>query len=140
LNLYLDTSALVKLYAHEAESFTVRRHVTASKRIATSRVAYAEARAALARRAREGRTRPSQLRRAVAKLDADWQKLVVVELDASLTQRAGELAEERGLRGFDAIHLACALRLATELAAPVTFLAFDLTLASAAKAEGLTVP
>ena len=139
MNLYLDTSGLVKLYAHEPESFAVRRQVAASQHIAISRVGYAEARAALARRSREGTTRPSQLRRAVARLDADWRALVVVEVDAALVAAAGELAERRALRGFDAIHLASALRFGGALSAPVTFLAFDAHLSQAARAEGLTV-
>ena len=47
--LYLDTSALVKLYVREAGSVLVRRATEASEAAATSTVAYAEARAAFAR-------------------------------------------------------------------------------------------
>ncbi len=140
MNLYLDTSALVKLYAQETESFLVRRQVGRASRVAIARVGYAEARAALARRAREGRTRPAQLRRCVKRLDDDWSRLVVVELDAGLARAAGDLAEQHALRGFDAIHLASALRFEEELGANVTFLAFDAPLAAAARATGLVTP
>lgn len=51
---YLDTSALVKLYVHEQGSETVRKLVDAASVVATSKVAYPEARAALARGFREG--------------------------------------------------------------------------------------
>ncbi len=46
--LYLDTSALVKLYVSEEGSEIVRGAVESAGRVATSRIAYAEARAALA--------------------------------------------------------------------------------------------
>ncbi len=138
-SLYLDTSAWVKLYVAEAESLTVRRRVARAAHVAISRVGYAEARAALARRAREGHLRPAQLRRCVASLDDDWKHMIVVELDAALGRTAGELAERHALRGFDAIHLASAVRLSMELGTTPTFLAFDATLRAAATSEGLTV-
>jgi predicted nucleic acid-binding protein len=104
-SLYLDTSAWVKLYVAEAESLAVRKHVGRSAWVAISRVGYAEARAAFARRGREGHLRPAQLRRCVTRLDEDWKHMVVVELDASLSRAAGELAERYALRGFDAIQI-----------------------------------
>ena len=51
LILYLDTSALVKLYVRERGSARVRAQVGKADAIATSVVAYAEARAAFARHA-----------------------------------------------------------------------------------------
>ena len=47
--LYLDTSALVKLYVREHGSAAVRALVERADVVATSVVAYAEARAAFAR-------------------------------------------------------------------------------------------
>jgi predicted nucleic acid-binding protein len=140
LNLYLDTSALVKLYVHEEGSANVRRQVRAAQSIATSRVAYPEARAALARREREGGIGKRSLRRAVAQLDRDWSAYVVVELTESVARRAGVLAESRALRGFDAIHLASALDLSALLDAAVGFLGYDARLDAAAAAEGLETP
>ena len=51
--VYLDTSSLVKLYVEEDESSKVDALVKSSEITATSLVAYAEARAAFARRSRE---------------------------------------------------------------------------------------
>jgi uncharacterized protein with PIN domain len=51
--LYLDTSSLVKLYVEEKDSSRVANLVGSSNVTATSLVAYAEARAAFARRFRE---------------------------------------------------------------------------------------
>ena len=135
--LYLDTSALVKLYVREQGSARVRRALTKADQIGTSRVAHPEARAAFARRAREGSLGARALRRAVAALEADLPSLVVVACGASLARRAGELAERRALRGFDAIHLASALDLRDLSGAEVRFMAFDERLNGAAKDEGL---
>ena len=55
--------------------------------------------------------------------------------DLDLVHVAGELADRHGLRGFDAVHLASALKV-QELKGTVTFAAFDRALVRAAKAEG----
>lgn len=62
MNLYLDTSGLVKLYVQEAASADVPRYVEAAGVVATSRVAYPGAGAALARRTREGHLTPADRR------------------------------------------------------------------------------
>jgi len=54
--LYLDTSALVKLYVQEVGSADVNDWLKDADAAATSWVAYAEARAAFARGLREGIT------------------------------------------------------------------------------------
>jgi predicted nucleic acid-binding protein len=42
----------------------------------------------------------------------DWQhQYQIVEVDASVAERAMELAEMHGLRGYDAVHLAAAVAL-----------------------------
>lgn len=140
MTLYLDTSALVKLYVREAGSDDVRRQSEAAEAVGTSRVAYAEARAALARRQREGGLEPDELRRVVAELDRDWDAFVVIEVDAVTGRRAGELAERHALRGFDAIHLACALELRALVGEEPLFACHDDRLSSAAAAEGLPLP
>jgi uncharacterized protein len=43
--LYLDTSALVKIYVEETRSVDVRENAKYAEGLATSRIAYAEARA-----------------------------------------------------------------------------------------------
>ena len=47
----------------------------------------------------------------MAELDALDAELVIVGVDEALARRAGELADERALRGYDAVHLASALAL-----------------------------
>ena len=106
--------------------------------VATSRVAYPEARAALARRQREAAITRRGLARAVSALDRDLGRFVVVELSAKVARRAGELAERRGLRGFDAIHLASALEVEELTGLMPGFCCYDGNLGEAASIEGLS--
>jgi predicted nucleic acid-binding protein len=135
----VDTSALVKLYVAEPGTHETRAHLGSASMVATSRIAYPEARAALARRRREAGITRNALRRAVSALDRDLERFVVVELTARVARRAGEVAERRALRGFDAIHLASAIELEQLTDATGRFLCFDDRLRRAAAAEGLSV-
>lgn len=132
--LYLDTSSLVKLYVEEPGSPAVQTEVEASELVATSIVAYAEARAALARRRREGSLTAAEHGRARAGLDVDWPRLLTVGVTESVTRKAGDLAERQRLRGFDALHLAAYLTVVQEFPAErVRFSTADLALERAAR-------
>ncbi len=139
--LYLDTSALVKLYAEEEGTEVVERAVEEAELVATSVVAYAEARAALARKHREGVFSDEERREAVEALDEDWETFEKPEVTEDLAREAGDLAEEHALRGFDAIHLASALLARDawswqgeeEIEKAVFFLGFDSNLTKAAR-------
>ena len=137
--LYLDTSALVKLYVRERGSVQVRAHVNHADVVATSVVAYAEARAAFARLRRERPASGKRHRERVDQLDRDWDRYALVDLSAAVVRSAGERAEQHGLRGFDAIHLASALWLKSAQTDDLVFAAFDRTLTAGAKAAGLTI-
>jgi predicted nucleic acid-binding protein len=78
LILYLDTSALVKLYAVEEGREAVEHAVEEAELIVTSAVAYAEARATLARKHREGVFSEEEHSEAVAALDEDRRTLEVL--------------------------------------------------------------
>ncbi|MDP2639239.1 MAG: type II toxin-antitoxin system VapC family toxin [Betaproteobacteria bacterium] len=137
--LYFDTSALVKLYVRERGSLVIRRQAGKADAIATSVVAYAEARAAFARLRREKPRSGKPHRERVGQLDRDWDRYVLVELSAAVARSAGELADTHGLRGFDAIHLASALWLKSAYSGDLAFAAFDRKLTAAAASAGLTV-
>jgi hypothetical protein len=135
--LYLDTSALLKCLIAEAHSDEVREWIAASDGLATSRVTYPEAAAALARRQRRGDLSPDAVRRSLRRLADRWADLVLLDLTEI---RAGGLAVRHALRGFDAVQLAAALTLRTALGAEsVAFSSFDAELSRAAVAEGLIV-
>jgi predicted nucleic acid-binding protein len=106
VTLYLDTSSLVKLYVEEDDSNVIERLVNAATVVATSVVAYAEARAVFARRRREGLLTAGACAAVTRRFDADWSALFVIEVTQTLGRSAGALADRFGLRGFDAIHLA----------------------------------
>ena len=137
--LYFDTAALVKLYVRERGSLVIRRQAGKADAIATSVVAYAEARAAFARLRREKPRSGKRHRERVGQLDRDWDRYVLVELSAAVARSAGELADTHGLRGFDAIHLASALWLKSAYSGDLAFAAFDRKLTAAAASAGLTV-
>ena len=135
--LYLDTSAAVKLYVEEKGTPTVVARVGDAEAVATLRVTYAEARAALARHRREGGLTPVGLRRAVRELDREWGTYNVVDVNDPLVRRAGALAERHALRGYDAVQLAAALDLRSA-GVVVEFLSFDARLNRAARRERLS--
>ena len=135
--LYLDTSALVKLYVEEPLSQELAAAVAEAEAVATSLIAYAESRAAFARARREARLSAQIYRRLVDAFVEDWPRYISVEVTEQLVKDAGDLAAHRALRGYDALHLASALSLCRQVTASVTFLAFDRALSLAAKREAL---
>ena len=135
VTLYLDTSSLVKLYVAEEESESVRRLVESVDIVATAAVAYPEARAALARRRREGGLRPKPFAEAKRALDRDWPRYLAVDVTAALCADAGDLAERYRLRGYDSVHLAAYLQVARAAGkGNVWFSCFDARLTAAAQA------
>ena len=140
MTLYLDTSSLVKLYVTEPGTDTVRRLVDEATIIATSVIAYPEARAALARRRRERALRPAAFALAKRALEADWPRYLTVDVTASLCREAGELAERYRLRGYDSVHLASFAEVARRAGARGTcFSSFDDALNRAARSLGRTL-
>ena len=77
--------------------------------VASSRLVYPEARAAVAAARRSGRIAARVLRRAVREIDELVAELRAIGVDADLARAAGELAERHALRGYDAVHLASAV-------------------------------
>lgn len=134
MTLYLDTSSLVKLFVAEAGSDLVRQQVSEATVVATSVVAYPEARAALGRLRRERALSPSALAAVKRGLERQWPAFLALEATASLCREAGVLAETFGLRGFDSIHLASFASVA-RLAGPrqTAFSSFDERLNVAAR-------
>lgn len=124
--LYVDSSALCKLVAREAESeamhavWTSRTHDLVSSDLARTEVLR-----------QAGRCSPPRLARAREVLDG----LVLVPLLTKLAAAAGTLPPS-GLRSLDALHLATALELGDDLEAFVTY---DARQAEGARGLGLAV-
>jgi predicted nucleic acid-binding protein len=130
----MDTSSLVKLYVTEDGTDVVNQLVGAANIVATSVVAYAEARAAFARLRRERMLTTSQFTAVKRALEKDWPTYLALEATDSLCRAAGDLAEKYRLRGFDSIHLASFAEVARRAgSADTRFSSFDDRLNQAAR-------
>ena len=137
MKLYLDTSALVKLYVEEEGSPVVRSAVEQASFVATSALAYVEARAAFVRRSYEKEISAAAYRTIKQDLDADWHHYLVVEITNSLILESARLAEVHRLRAYDAVHLAAAKTVCGKLQDTFIFGCWDHRLEKAAIKEGL---
>lgn len=104
-------------------------------RAASSILCYPEGRAALAAARRGRRLSAPGYGRAREEFESLQGELVLVGIDGQLARRAGELAEEHELRGYDAVHLASALA----LGADTTLVTWDQDLKRAAAQSGCAV-
>ena len=137
MKLYLDTSALVKLYVDEEGAAAVRGAVARADLVATSALAYVEAWAAFGRRRRERGLSARAYRRVIQRLDADWTHYLVVEVTEPVIRESARFAEVYALRAYDAVHLASAVALHGGLAQPITFASWDFALEKVATRAGL---
>ena len=106
--LFCDTSALIKLYIDEDGSSELKIRLQESEAVAVCRIPWAEAYAALSRRARELPADVDNIEQAKVALAADWPHFVMLEIDQPLVERAGEYADTFALRGYNSIQLAAA--------------------------------
>jgi predicted nucleic acid-binding protein len=103
---------------------------------ASSILAYPEGRAALAAARRLDRLNEEEHRQALEVFEELYGELAAIGVDEALAARAGGHAEDLGLRGYDAIHLATALELGDE---EVVLVTWDRDLARAAGRVGLGI-
>ena len=135
MNAYFDTSALVKLFAPQEAGGDLARAMWDSTDLAfTSRIAYVEARAALAAGSRSRRVAGTEQRAGRRALEGFFQAMDLIEVTPDIVRAAGDLAEAHGLRGYDAVHLASSLTLDLDDTVLVTW---DRELAWAGYAAGL---
>jgi uncharacterized protein len=106
--VYFDTSAIVPIVIEEPSSPSVTRLWDEADRVVSSRLLYAEGRAALAMAYRRNRLDRRGLRAGVQEFESVHDQLDIVEITEQLVREAGVLAERFGLRGYDAVHLASA--------------------------------
>jgi len=104
--------------------------------VASSLLSYPEGRAALAAAQRARRLTDNQHAAAVVDFEDIQSELLVLGLDSTLAKEAGQLAEDMGLRGYDAVHLATALAFGE---GEVTIVSWDEDLSRAAERSGLVV-
>jgi uncharacterized protein len=102
----------------------------------SSRLTYVETRAAIAGAQRAGRLDAERLSQAKVDLQDRWSTLFVIEVDEDLARVAGDLAERRGLRAGDSVHLASAYGVSDP---ELVFVTWDVELRRAAEQTGLAV-
>lgn len=130
MSLYIDTSALLKLYIDEPDSDDCEVMLAADPDWATGRHTLVEARRNLRRLLGSG----DDYVDALAQFTDDWQRFRVIDLDADLCLSAAQVAERTGARTLDALHLAAATASQTS-----TMVTYDRRLARAARDEDLEV-
>ncbi|WP_028279372.1 type II toxin-antitoxin system VapC family toxin [Arthrobacter sp. H5] len=134
--VYFDTSALIKLVFEEPGSDLAAELWDRAGSIVSSQLIYPEARAAVAAAHRAGRIARDTLQLGVKTIDLLCSQLSIIGLDSELAHSAGELAELQGLRGYDAVHLASALSVDSQL---LLFATWDRDLGNGAVAAGCSV-
>lgn len=146
MTLYLDTSALLKLYVEEDESQACETFVHHDRSWFTAGHTLVEVRRNLSRLLDGG-----DLDDARTQFEHDWADMEVVGLDAELCEAAARAAERTGTRSLDALHVAAALRVAGRHEVPPTedrqspsaagpvVVTYDLGMTRAAEFYGLDV-
>ena len=139
--VFLDTSALVKLFVQERGSDWMIESVRSNKAaaIALLDLTRIELHSALQRRERMRSVPAGTMRRAREVLEQYLRSRFSVQaVTEAVLQRGFGLVESHSLRAYDALQLAGAIEAAASRGNPdALFVTADLDLAAAAKAEGL---
>jgi len=141
--VYLETSALVKRYAVKTGTAWVRALCDSPGQvIAVALFGLAEVAAAVNGKRRGGAMEQVASDAILTDLKADAaSRYALLDVDQFVVDEAIELTCRHRLRGYDAIHLACALRLNRALVgldlAPLSLVSTDDDLLKAAQTEGL---
>ena len=135
--LYMDTSALMKRYIYEQGSDEVIGWMGTADMIGTALITRVELAATITRAIRGKRLPEKDAIEMLDEFRANWLNFQHVNIDDALIVRADGLAGAFALRGYDAVHLACALTWSDLLGMPVSLATFDMELHAAAKRSGI---
>ena len=130
MSIYVDSSALLKIYLDEPETDAAEQMLT-GKRWVSGRHTLVEVRRNL-HRVLEG----GELDRARNRFAHDWEEIHAVDLGEAASELAAELAERTGVRSLDALHLGAAAMAGADDGLPIV--TFDRRLADAARSLGWT--
>jgi predicted nucleic acid-binding protein len=136
LNVYFETSALIKLFLDEPGADDARDLWDAADLVTIALIAYPEARAALAAAERARRISAAELGGVKQRLDRRWIQAQVIDFDQPIALTAGDISERFALRGYNAVHLATAMSLQDDSLLIATW---DRELASACLEAGLRI-
>lgn len=131
---YVDTSTLIKLIVDEPGSDVAEEIWTTADALVGVTLVEVEARAALGAAHRAGRLTAAEHRRTFKILRELLDQLDTVGVTAELVSVACDLADAHGLRGYDAVHLAAARLVQSDILTSA-----DTDLCNAAEREGIHV-
>lgn len=106
--LYLDASALARLYTLEPDHEGVRAQQAKATGDITHDITYVELHSALAGRRRRKLMNERAYQAALSDFKRDWPSIRHISIDQQLLQDAAALAQAHPLRAYDAVHLAAA--------------------------------
>jgi predicted nucleic acid-binding protein len=141
---YVDSSAIVKRYVNETGTAWVRNTCTNPDNVLTlAQIGLVEVAAGLAGKHRQGLLPTALYDGLLLDLRRDARdQYLLVDVDQAIVDQAIQLTRRRILRGYDAVHLACALFLNETLTRrglpALTLLSADKELLTAAREEGLS--
>lgn len=140
-SVYLDTSALIKLYVEEegTEQVAALTEEFDGVRLIVLDITPLESRSAIRRREREGDVSASDAERILTQIEEDVSSAFLVQPSTSaVIEEAARLIDRRPLRALDALQLAGCLASRAGVPEAVTFVCADARLCDAASREGLT--
>lgn len=137
MNLYLDSSAWVKLYVAEPGQPELIQQASQAKLLIAHLIAYVEIHAAFAKRLRMEDLTEAAYDQCLDHFEKDWVATLIIQVDEALARSAAAMAFTYGLRGYDSVHLAAADYFHRQSGEPLHFACFDKRLNAAAKSLGL---
>lgn len=135
--IFVDTSALVKLYLTEAGSEEMVA-LALRRKMAASVLTYAEVHATLARLLRSGDLTVDEHAELADAFEVDWSEMTRLPLDSRTLDLVPDLCTRHPLRASDAVQLASAV-VFRESGLNIDFVCSDERLKSAGAGEGFAV-
>ncbi len=139
-SIYLDTSALVKLYIEEEGTARITT-LTANRddvQIVVLDITLIESRSAVRRRQREGDIEGADADLILKQIEEDATTSFLLQPSTSaVMEEAARLIDRHPLRAYDALQLAGCLVVRHDVPGPLTFVCADTRLCEAASLEGV---
>jgi predicted nucleic acid-binding protein len=137
--IYTDACILVKWYVEEDCSAEVQAFLSTATELGAAAITLAEVVSAISKQVHRGDIDRKLGQDAVLDVHRGWKTIRSVAISSSIVSDACKLAWKHGLRGYDSVHLASAIKLQRYVQAPITVATLDRELSNAAVAEGLAV-
>jgi len=137
--IYIDTSALVKVYIQETGSRQVKNLLQSAPLVGSALITKTETSATLAKAVRMNYITTPDAQKAWEKFQSDWVFLFRIGLTENLVDWAARLAWDYGLRSYDAMYLTAALSWQQTVGKPVILATFDKQLWETAPRTGLSI-